>query len=107
MTLVIVVLIPAGDGPYFQRPVHRVLEILIGAASAFVVAVLFPNRVLTNAHQCVADTLRSLGQLVGLHLSGQDDAARTMQLESQSTQSQKALDDALQEAQREHIIVPL
>jgi uncharacterized membrane protein YccC len=107
VTLVIVVLIPGGTGPYYQRPLHRVLEIMIGAASAFVVAVLFPNRALRNAHQCVADTLRSLGQLIALRLSGNDDASRAWQLEAQSMRAQQALDDALEEARREHIIVPL
>jgi uncharacterized membrane protein YccC len=82
-----------------------VLEILIGAASAFVVSAIWPNRALTAAHRCVADTLRSLGQLIGLHLSGEHDEARAMRLESQSTNAQKALDDALKEAEREHIIV--
>ncbi len=69
VTLVICVMIPGGEGSYYQRPLHRLLEIMIGAAFAFVVALLFPNRALKNAHRCVADTLRSLGQLVALHLS--------------------------------------
>jgi uncharacterized membrane protein YccC len=107
VTLVIVVLIPAGGGPFFQRPLHRIFEILIGAASAFVVVAALPNRALKSAHRCAADTVTSLGALVSLHLSGQDDAARAAQLEADSARAQQALDDALQEAQREHIIVPL
>ncbi|MDR5774319.1 MULTISPECIES: FUSC family protein [unclassified Caballeronia] len=109
ITLVIVVLIPTGGGPLFQRPLHRVLEILIGAASAFIVAAILPNRSLTTAHRCVADTLRCLGQLVALHLSddADDHEARAAQLEKKSAQAQQALDDALEEAEREHIIVPL
>jgi uncharacterized membrane protein YccC len=107
VTLVIVVLIPLGGGPPFQRPLHRILEILIGAASAFVVVALLPNRALTSAHRCVAQTLKSLGQLVNLHLSANDDPDRATQLEAASTHSQQALDDALTEANREHIIVPL
>jgi uncharacterized membrane protein YccC len=82
-----------------------VLEILIGAASAFVVSAIWPNRALTAAHRSVANTLRSLGQLIGLYMSGERDEARAMRLESQSTDAQKALDDALKEAEREHIIV--
>ncbi|SAK87679.1 FUSC family protein [Caballeronia ptereochthonis] len=105
VTLVIVVLIPAGEGSPFERPLHRVLEILIGAASAFVVSAIWPNRALKAAHRSVADTLRSLGQLIGLYLSGEHDEARAMRLESKSTDAQKALDDALKEAEREHIIV--
>ncbi|SAK44600.1 membrane protein-like protein [Caballeronia hypogeia] len=105
VTLVIVVLIPAGPGSPFERPMHRVLEILIGAASSFVVSAIWPNRALTAAHRGVADTLKSLGQLIGLHLSGDKDEARAMRLEAQSTDAQKALDDALKEAEREHIIV--
>jgi uncharacterized membrane protein YccC len=107
ITLVIVVLIPAGSGPYYQRPMHRLLEILIGAASAFIVTMLFPNRALRRAHACVVDTLASLSQLIALHLSSHDDAARVAQLEAGSSSAQQALDDSLQEAQREHIIVPL
>lgn len=105
VTLVIVVLIPAGPGSPFERPLHRVLEILIGAISAFVVTALWPNRALRAAHHSVADTLRSLGQLIGLYLTGAQDAARETQLEAQSVAAQKALDDALKEAEREHIIV--
>ncbi|WP_250440901.1 FUSC family protein [Caballeronia sp. AZ1_KS37] len=104
VTLVIVVLIPAGPGSPFERPMHRVLEILIGAASSFVSA-LWPNRALTAAHRSVADTLKSLGQLIALHLSGERDDARATRLETQSTDAQKAFDDALKEAEREHIIV--
>jgi uncharacterized membrane protein YccC len=105
VTLVIVVLIPAGPGSPFERPMHRVLEILIGAASSFVVSALWPNRALEAAHRSVADTLKSLGQLIGLYLSGAPDEARAMRLETHSTDAQKALDDALKEAEREHIIV--
>ena len=53
----------------------------------------------------VADTLKSLGQLIGLYLSGEHDEARATRLETQSTDAQKALDDALKEAEREHVIV--
>ena len=105
VTLVIVVLIPASPGSPFERPMHRVMEILIGAASSFVVSALWPNRALNNAHRCVADTLTSLGELIGLYLSGERDEARATRLETQSTDAQKALDDALKEAEREHIIV--
>ncbi|SAK46312.1 Fusaric acid resistance protein family protein [Caballeronia catudaia] len=105
VTLVIVVLIPASPGSPYERPMHRVLEILIGAASSFVVSALWPNRALDAAHRSVADTLRSLGQLIGLYLSGDHDDARAQRLETQSTDAQKALDDALKEAEREHIIV--
>lgn len=105
VTLVIVVLIPAGPGSPFERPMHRVLEILIGAASSFVVAALWPNRALDAAHRSVADTLSSLGRLIGLYLSGEPDDARAQRLETQSTDAQQALDDALKEAAREHIIV--
>ncbi|WP_244818200.1 aromatic acid exporter family protein [Caballeronia sp. Lep1P3] len=107
VTLVIVVLIPVGNGPPFQRPLHRVLEILIGATSAFIVAAILPNRALRTAHRCVADTLVSLGHLVGMQLSGAGDEAQRASLEARSAQAQQALDDALQEAEREHIIVPL
>jgi uncharacterized membrane protein YccC len=105
VTLVIVVLIPAGPGSPFERPMHRVLEILIGAASSFVVSALWPNRALNAAHRSVADTLRSLGQLIALYLSGEKDELRAQSLETESTDAQKALDDALKEAEREHIIV--
>jgi uncharacterized membrane protein YccC len=105
VTLVIVVLIPAGPGSPFERPLHRVLEILIGAISAFVVSAIWPNRALTAAHHSVADTLRSLGQLIGLYLSGEREDERATRLEAQSVTAQKALDDALKEAEREHIIV--
>ena len=105
VTLVIVVLIPAGEGSPFERPLHRVLEILIGAASAFTVSAIWPNRSFIAAHRSVAETLRSLGQLIGLYLSGEHDEARETRLEAQSTAAQKALDDALKEAEREHIIV--
>ncbi|SAK55054.1 membrane protein-like protein [Caballeronia fortuita] len=105
VTLVIVVLIPSGPGSPFERPMHRVLEILIGAASSFVASALWPNRALTSAHRSVADTLKSLGQLIGLYLSGEIDDARATRLETQSTDAQKAFDDALKEAEREHIIV--
>jgi uncharacterized membrane protein YccC len=84
---------------------HRVLEILIGAASSFVVSAVWPNRALAAAHASVADTLKSLGQLIGLYLSGERDDARARRLETQSTDAQKAFDDALKEAEREHIIV--
>ncbi|MFM0322591.1 FUSC family protein [Caballeronia glebae] len=105
VTLVIVVLIPAGPGSPFERPMHRVLEILIGAASSFVVSAVWPNPTLKAAHRSVADTLKSLGQLIGLYLSGEPDEARATRLETQSTDAQKALDDALKEAEREHVIV--
>lgn len=105
VTLVIVVLIPAGPGSPFERPMHRVLEILIGAASSFVVSALWPNRALTAAHRSVGDTLKSLGQLIGLYLSGERDEARATRLEGQSTDAQQAFDDALKEAGRKHIIV--
>ncbi|WP_236572383.1 FUSC family protein [Burkholderia sp. 8Y] len=107
VTLVIVVLIPAGGGSPFQRPLHRVLEILIGAASAFIVAAIWPNRALRTAHRCVADTLDSLRQLIDIQLSGKADEAQAARLEARSAQAQQALDDALHEAEREHIIVPL
>ncbi|WP_051180556.1 FUSC family protein [Caballeronia insecticola] len=105
VTLVIVVLIPAGPGLPFERPLHRVLEILIGAASAFVVSAVWPNRAIKAAHRSVANTLMTLGQLIGLYLSGEQDEARAMRLEARSMDAQKALDDALKEAEREHIIV--
>ncbi|MDR5856020.1 FUSC family protein [Caballeronia sp. LZ062] len=107
VTLVIVVLIPAGGGPPFQRPLHRVLEILIGAASAFIVAAIWPNRALRTAHRCVADTLECLRELIVIQLSGEADDGRAARLEARSSQAQQALEDALQEAEREHIIVPL
>ena len=107
VTLVIVVLIPAGDGPPFQRPLHRLLEILIGAGSAFIVAAVWPNRALRTAHGRVADTLESLGQLICMQLSREGDDAHASLLEARSATAQQALDDALQEAEREHIIVPL
>ncbi|WP_250535835.1 FUSC family protein [Caballeronia sp. AZ10_KS36] len=107
VTLVIVVLIPAGSGPPFQRPLHRVLEILIGVTAAFIVAAIWPNRALRTAHRRVADTLEILRQFVDLQLSGKADEAGAARLETLSVQAQQALDDALQEAEREHIIVPL
>ncbi|WP_248324351.1 MULTISPECIES: aromatic acid exporter family protein [unclassified Caballeronia] len=107
VTLVIVVLIPAGSGPPFQRPLHRVLEILIGVTAAFIVSAIWPNRALLTAHRRVADTLESLRQLIDLQLSGQADEDRAARLEALSVQAQQALDDALHEAEREHIIVPL
>ncbi|QSN64706.1 aromatic acid exporter family protein [Caballeronia sp. M1242] len=107
VTLVIVVLIPAGSGPPFQRPLHRVLEILIGVTAAFIVAAIWPNRAIRIAHRRVADTLEILRQLMAMQLSGKPDEDGAARLETLSVQAQQALDDALQEAEREHIIVPL
>ncbi|SAL82311.1 membrane protein-like protein [Caballeronia choica] len=107
VTLVIVVLIPGDGGSPFERPIHRVLEIIIGASAAFIVAVIWPNRAIRTAHRSVADSLRSLAQLIGLHLSGRPDATRASQLENRSEAALRALDEALKEAGREHVFVPI
>ena len=68
-TLVIVVLIPA-SGPPFERPIDRVLEILVGAAAAFIAGFVLPNRAVQLAHRCAADMLNTLAQWVPLALQG-------------------------------------
>jgi uncharacterized membrane protein YgaE (UPF0421/DUF939 family) len=107
VTLVIVVLIPGDGGSPFERPIHRVLEIVIGASAAFIVAVIWPNRAIRTAHRSVADSLRSLAQLIGLHLSGRADETQVSQLEGRSDAALRALDEALKEAGREHVFVPI
>jgi uncharacterized membrane protein YccC len=106
VTLVIVVLVPGG-GTAFERPFHRVAEILIGAAAAFVATVTWPNRAVKSAHRDARDGLEALAQMVELRLAAPFDDAALASLEQRSTQAQGALAEALQEAGREHVFVPI
>jgi len=108
VTLVIVVLIPAsGVGSPFERPIDRVLEILIGAGAALVVAFLLPNRAINAAHNRAGEIVQTLGELIALYLRKPDDARTAEGLHRRSAAAEQALDDAITEAGREHIIVPV
>jgi hypothetical protein len=108
VTLVIVVLIPAtGGGSPFARPVDRVLEILIGAAAALVAAIVLPNRAVRAAHERTRDIVLALGKLIALTLTQPTNKSEAEQLHRQSASAEQALDEALAEAGREHIIAPI
>jgi hypothetical protein len=108
VTLVIVVLVPAsGMGSPFERPIDRVLEILIGAGSALLVAFLMPNRAINTAHDRASEIVLALGELVALYLRKPDDATHAEDLHRHCAAAEQALDDAITEAGREHIIVPV
>jgi hypothetical protein len=108
VTLVVVVLIPAsGMGSPFERPIDRVLEILIGAGSALLVAFLMPNRAINTAHDRASEIVLALGELITLTLREPDDADGAEHLHQRSAAAEKALDEAITEAGREHIIVPV
>ncbi|WP_438391357.1 FUSC family protein [Caballeronia sp. DA-9] len=108
VTLVIVVLIPAtGTGSPFERPIDRVLEILIGAGAALVVAFLMPNRAINAAHDRAGEIVRALGELIALYLRKPGDARTAEGLHRRSAAAEQALDDAITEAGREHILVPV
>jgi uncharacterized membrane protein YccC len=108
VTLVIVVLIPAtGTGSPFERPIDRVLEILIGAGAALVVAFLLPNRAINAAHDRASEIVLALGELIALYLRKPDDPEHAEDLHRRSAAAEQALDDAITEAGREHIIAPV
>ncbi len=108
-TLVIVVLIPGsgtGASP-FERPVDRVLEILIGAGAALVAAFIMPNRAMRIAHDRAAHIVMILGDLIASTLKPAVDQTHVDSLHRQSATAEQALDEAITEAGREHIIVPM
>ena len=109
VTLVIVVLIPgSGSGVWpFERPIDRVLEILIGACAALAAAFIVPNRAINTAHQRASDIVMTLGELIAATLKPSGDRTRADQLHRQASSAESALDDAITEAGREHIIVPV
>jgi hypothetical protein len=108
VTLVVVVLVPAsGLGSPFARPIDRVLEILIGAGAALLVAFLMPNRAINTAHDRASEIVLALGELIALTLRKPDDANEAERLHRRSAAAEQALDDAITEAGREHIIVPV
>jgi uncharacterized membrane protein YccC len=108
VTLVVVVLVPAsGLGSPFARPIDRVLEILIGAGAALLVAFLMPNRAINTAHERASEIVLALGELITLTLRKPDDANEAERLHRRSAAAEQALDDAITEAGREHIIVPV
>jgi uncharacterized membrane protein YccC len=109
VTLVVVVLIPAtgGTGSPFERPVDRVFEILIGAAAAIVASFLLPNRAINAAHDRASDIVLTLGELIALYLTRAPEPGEAERLNRKAVTMQQALDDAITEAGREHIIVPL
>ena len=107
VTLVIVVLVPGDGGSAFVRPAHRVAEILIGAAAAFVATVMWPNRALKGAHRNARECLETLAQMIEHKLAFSRDDAQMARLEQRSLAAQTALADALQEAGREHVFVPI
>jgi uncharacterized membrane protein YccC len=108
VTLVVVVLVPAsGMGSPFARPIDRVLEILIGAGAALLVAFLMPNRAINAAHNRASDIVLALGELITLTLRKPEDADEAERLHRRSAAAEQALDDAITEAGREHIIVPV
>ncbi|ACC76107.1 FUSC family protein [Paraburkholderia phymatum] len=107
VTLVIVLLVPGDAGSAFVRPLHRVAEILIGAAAAFIATVMWPNRALKSAHRNAHDCLAALAQMIEHKLAfSRDDTALAL-LEQTSLAAQTALAEALQEAGREHVFVPI
>jgi Fusaric acid resistance protein family len=107
ITLVIVVLIPGVGHSPFDRPIDRVLEILIGAAAAFIVTVILPNRAVRNAHDCGAKLLDALGHLSALYFSDTHDEPEAQRWQKIAAESKEALDDALVEAGHEHVVVPI
>jgi uncharacterized membrane protein YccC len=108
VTLVVVVLIPSsGLGSPYERPIDRVLEILIGAGTALLVAFLMPNRALNAAHDRASEIVLALGELITLTLRKPDDANEAERLHRRSAAAEQALDEAITEAGREHIIVPV
>jgi len=108
VTLVVVVLVPAsGLGSPFARPIDRVLEILIGAGAALLVAFLMPNRAINTAHDRASEIVLALGELIALTLRKPGDANEAERLHRRSAAAEKALDEAITEAGREHIIVPV
>ena len=108
VTLVIVVLVPAsGMGSPLARPIDRVLEILIGAGAALLVAFVMPNRAINAAHDRASEIVSALGELIALYLRKPDDATHAEDLHRRSAAAEQALDDAITEAGREHIIVPV
>jgi uncharacterized membrane protein YccC len=108
VTLVVVVLVPAsGLGSPFERPIDRVLEILIGAGAALLVAFLMPNRAINTAHDRASEIVLALGELITLTLRKPDDANEAERLHQRSAAAEKALDEAIIEAGREQIIVPV
>jgi uncharacterized membrane protein YccC len=108
VTLVVVVLIPAtGGGSPFERPVDRVFEILIGAAAAIVASFLLPNRAINAAQDRASDIVLTLGELIALYLTRPPEPGEAERLNRKAVTLQQALDDAITEAGREHIIVPL
>ena len=106
VTLVIVVLIPA-SGPPFEKPIHRVLEILIGAGAAFVVSFLFPNRAIQIASQRAASMLDALDRLVSLSLERPDARAEADALNSECERAEQDIAESTAEAGREQIIVSI
>ena len=108
VTLVVVVLVPAsGVGSPFARPIDRVLEILIGAGAALLVAFLMPNRAINAAHNRASEIVLALGELIALTLRKPEDANEAERLHRRSAAAEQALDDAITEAGREHIIEPV
>ena len=108
VTLVVVVLIPAsGLGSPYERPIDRVLEILIGAGSALLVAFLMPNRAINMAHDRASEIVLALGELITLTLRKPGDVDEAELLHRRSAAAEQALDEAITEAGREHIIVPV
>ena len=108
VTLVVVVLVPAsGLGSPYARPIDRLLEILIGAGAALLVAFLMPNRAINTAHDRASEIVLALGELITLTLRKPDDANEAERLHRRSAAAEQALDDAITEAGREHIIVPV
>jgi uncharacterized membrane protein YgaE (UPF0421/DUF939 family) len=106
VTLVIVVLVPSsGIGSPFARPIDRLLEILIGAGAALVVAFLLPNRAINAAHDRASEIVLALGELIALYLRKPDDSEHAEGLHRRSAAAEQALDDAITEAGREYIIV--
>jgi hypothetical protein len=84
-----------------------VLEILIGAGAALLVAFLMPNRAINTAHDRASEIVLALGELITLTLRKPDDANEAERLHRRSAAAEQALDDAITEAGREHIIVPV
>ncbi|QIE27485.1 Fusaric acid resistance protein family protein (plasmid) [Caballeronia sp. SBC1] len=108
VTLVVVVLVPAsGHGSPYARPIDRLLEILIGAGSALLVAFLMPNRAINIAHDRASEIVLVLGELIALTLRKPGDASDAERLHGHSAAAEQALDEAITEAGREHIIVPV
>jgi uncharacterized membrane protein YccC len=108
VTLVVVVLIPGtGGGSPFERPVDRVFEIMIGAAAALIASFLLPNRAINAAHDRASDIVLTLGELIALYLARPSDNTDAEPLNRKALTMQQALDDAITEAGREHIIQPV